>query len=274
MPKNFLGTKDFKNPEIKILGIPLDITSSFLPGTKFSPQNIRTASENLEEYSPVLKKELKDKKISDLGDIEISGDIKEALKEIEIRINKELEDDAKLILIGGEHTLTLGVIKSLLKKFSELNLVWFDAHLDLRNSYQNNKFSHATVLRRIAELSNIKIFHIGFRSAIKEELEFAKRRIKLLKPLKKEITKIKKILRNKPIYISFDIDFINPDSIRSVSCPEPGGIYFKETMKLIYSLKGLNIVGADFVEYNGLLDPYFIDGTKVAKLIREFLLFI
>lgn len=274
MPKTFLGTQNFENPEIKIIGIPLDITSSFLNGTRFGPQNIRIASENLETYSVVLKKDLKDKKISDLGDIEICSDIKKALKMIENKIDRELKSDAKLILIGGEHTLSLASIKSFLKKFPKLSLIWFDAHLDLRDSYQNNKLSHATVLRRISEISDIKIFHIGFRSAIKEELEFAKKRVTLLKASKKEIVKIKRSLKYEPVYVSFDVDFINPDSVRSVGCPEPGGVYFNEAIELMYSLKGLNIVGADFVEYNGLIDPYFTDGTKIAKLIREFLLFI
>lgn len=264
-----------ENPDFVLLGIPLDVTSSFLEGAAKGPSSIRKASHNLEDYSPYLDKSLNDLKILDLLDLGLYQDIDYDLKHIESSAKEIIQQyrSSRMIFLGGEHTITVPVLKAYGNFHKNINLLYFDAHTDLRDSYQNNRFSHACVLKRILEYNFVeKVFFVGARSGTKEEFTFKSEKLERIIHLPREISKIKKQLKNNPVYVSFDFDFVDSSALRSVSCPEAGGPDFNTTLGLIHSLKKLNVIGADFVEYNGSIDPHLQDACSCAKIIREFIL--
>ena len=272
---NFISAKStLKNPQVIITGIPLQGTSSFLEGASFSPQKIRQASINIETFSFHLKKDLQDIKIKDAGDLCLSHNLENDLRLISDYVKKlSSESKALLIFLGGEHTITIPILKGLVDKYRKINLIYFDAHLDLRDSFNKNKLSHACTLRRILEIPQIhRIFHVGARSASKEEFLFKSTKLEILPPSINSIQKVKKYIGNIPCYISFDFDFVDSSQLRSVTCPQAGGPSLREVFKIIHALRKIKVIGIDFVEYNGFIDTYLQDASFCCEIIREFIL--
>jgi len=264
----FLGTK--RRGSILLIGVPLDQTVSYRPGTRFAPMEIRKASDAIETYSPYLKMDLEEEEIADAGDIELSyGRLEYNLSKIEKRAEMLLNNRA--LFIGGEHLISYPIIKALSKKYSDLIVVHIDAHLDLRNEYLGQKLPHATVMRRISELG-VGILHIGIRSGTKEEFQFASENATLLH--KFSLTDIRSLIKNNPIYISIDLDVLDPAFCPGVGTPEPGGISYRELVNFLTSLTEQNIVGADLVELCPLADPTGNSSVVAASLVREMLLLL
>lgn len=260
------ASSHFDEAEFVLVGCPLDVTSSFRGGSRFAPQSIRRASWTLETFSPYLKKDLEELKICDLGDIPFNpSDLSSSLDLIERESKALLRASKKPLFLGGEHLISFAIAKAIKEEIGDFQIVHFDAHFDMRESYEGMDLCHATVMRKIADLGIGKIIHIGVRSGIREEFESAK-------VLKSPIELTESIDFERPVYISFDMDVLDPSIVPGVSTPEPDGLSFREVMEYLLSLCGTDIVGADIVELTPDYDPSFVSSICAAKIAREVLL--
>jgi agmatinase len=248
---------------IVLLGCPLDATSSFRGGTKFAPDSIRKASWTLETYSPYLKRDLEGIRFCDEGNLELpQGDLERSLERIETAVAEMLGDGKRPLLFGGEHLVTYPIMKAVRKHYGHVQLVHFDAHCDLRDEYEGQKLSHATVMKRTKELGGLEMLQIGIRSGTRqefEELEAIGSPTLLASRLKKDI----------PVYVSFDLDVLDPSLCPGVTTPEPGGLSFNEVLGYLAALEGARIVGADIVELAPDYDHSFVSSVAAAKVARE-----
>ena len=256
--EGFLGIDNKINIKEKVVVVPfgLEKTVSYGGGTKKGPQEIIKASHQVELFDEDLKKEpYKNIGIKTLKPFPIKKKIVDALKQIE-NINKILLDNKKFpLVLGGEHSLTAGSIRPFVKKFGKIHLLHFDAHADLRNSYNGNKFSHASAIRRCLDNSNVNLVSFGIRNISLNEIPFLnknKKRIKIYWAKDKskwDLNKFKKIIKNKKVYITFDVDGLDSSIMPATGTPEPGGLFWDETIKIIkIAAQSSNIVGADINE--------------------------
>lgn len=262
---------DYENSDVVLIGAPFDGTVSFRPGTRFAPTVVRTESYGLETYSPYLDMDLEDYKLSDIGDIEFPFGNKEAtLESINLVITDIVSKDKKPLLIGGEHLVSLPVIEALYEKYPNLHIIHFDAHTDLREDYMGEKLSHATVLRRAWDLvGDGKIFQFGIRSGTREEFEWAKTHTYLEKFSVDTLSSKLEELKDKPVYLTIDLDVLDPSIFPGTGTPEPGGIFMKELLDAIVSMKGLHFVGSDVVELSPHYDTTGVSTAVACKVIRE-----
>ncbi len=273
LSKNWMGSvESFNEADCIMVGLPYDGTCSFRPGARFAPQEIRLASYGIETYSPVFDKDLSEIKFYDAGDIEFEfGDREDSLFKIERAAKETYLQNKKWLGIGGEHLVTFPAVKACLEKYPDLNIIHFDAHTDLINAYLNQKLSHAAVMRRILELiSPENLIQTGIRSGTKEEFEWIKENKTLFNDEESFAERIAK-LNNKPVYLSVDLDVLDPSIFCGTGTPEPGGLTFNELIDRLHLLKNLNIVGADVVELSPHYDMSGVSTITAAKVIREVL---
>jgi len=266
--KLYYANSSQKDAQVIVFGLPYDRTSSFIPGSRFGPQYIRQCAENIEDYSPYQNRSLLDLKICDMGDIEFCGE--EWLLQIEKEVGNICDKDKLMIFLGGEHTITPPIVKAVKKTFGEFSLVQFDAHCDLRDEYLGEKNCHATAMRRASDILGAdRIYQFGIRSGTKEEFAAGKNlyKFKVYEPLSKVVTDIRG-----PVYISIDIDVLNPGVMPAVSTPEPGGIDYQELVDSLMLFKDKEIIGADIVEYNPLAASPYASGSTAAETLRELIL--
>jgi len=268
--KLYYSNSTLDNAQVIILGLPYDQTSSFLPGSRFGPEFIRLCSNNIEEYSPYQDKSLCNVHICDCGELEFETRDwgSKARTAVEEYINKK----KYLIALGGEHTITLPIIQVLKEKYENFSLVHFDAHCDLRDEYLEQKICHATVMRRVSDIIGLdNLYQFGIRSGTREEFGFGKNLYKfdLFKPLSSAINNIKE-----PIYLSIDVDILDPGILPAVSTPEPGGVSYQEFIKALLLFKDKKILGADIVEYNPFAASPYASGSTVAEILRELILIV
>jgi agmatinase len=269
--------KTFEEAEYVILGAPLDVTSTYRSGARFAPLAIREASLNIETYSFRTNMDVEDLKIHDLGDLHIAGEVDETLKRLEL-VTRDLLDAKKTpVVIGGEHTITLGVIRSVGENVA---LVSFDAHLDLRNEYMDLTTSHTTFMRRINEQINLhKILEIGTRAVCTEELEYAKKSgtqfltVQQIRRdgVEKTTKKIDSLLADcERIYLTIDMDVLDPAFAPAVQNPEPDGLDMHVFLDLLGKVCDHRIVAFDLVEVAPNYDKG-ITAIQAAKTIFEVL---
>lgn len=273
----FIGSiNDYIKSDIVIVGAPMDYTVSFKPGSRFGPQKIRELSWGLETYSPYLDRDLQDKKYFDYGDLELPfGNVSKSLQIIGQATNELLQDGKTPIFLGGEHLITLPIIREIVSFYqNDLIILHFDAHTDLRDEYMHESNSHATVMKHISKLVNPKnIYQFGIRSGLKEEFQWAKEYTNLffgeiVKPLGSVLNKIK----GKPIYITVDIDVLDPAFAPGTGTPEAGGITSKELLRAIHMLEDFDVIGMDLVEVLPMCDIGDITSIVACKIIRECIL--
>ncbi|UCC66229.1 MAG: agmatinase [Deltaproteobacteria bacterium] len=267
---NFLAAGfRYEESPIVIVGCPLDITSTFRPGTRFAPQAIREASWGLETYSPLLDRDLEDLRICDVGDLNLpQGNLAGALEMVQGYVAALTGDGKFPILIGGEHLISLPAVNELVKHHPDLLVIQLDAHADLRQEYLGESLSHATVMRRIADvLGNGGICQLGVRSSTREEMISAKEMGSLY-----ETGEVLRLAASRPVYLTVDLDVLDPGVAPGVSTPEPGGLTFEQAISLISSLSSLRVVGFDLVELSPLYDPTQQSAIAAAKLLRELIL--
>lgn len=265
----YFAAAPYSQADIIIIGIPFDRTSSFIPGSRFAPNQIRSGFENVESYSSYQKKDLTSYKIHDAGDMIFPSVATESiLNSIENEIKKHLHQNKSVLAIGGEHTITIPIIQAYKEAYPNLKVVQFDAHADLRDEYLGEKFCHATTMQRVAEtVGQDNIFQVGIRSLAKEEAKAKTRLFRINQPINKLVQR----LANSPVYLTLDIDVMNTGEMPATSTPEPGGISFVELVSILTKLTKCNIVGADLVEYNPLAAPSLAYAATAAVLIREML---
>ena len=274
---------ELPNPDDKnifgILGVPFDGTTSYMPGARFGSRSVREASYNFERYSLFLDKTL-NTKVYDFGDLEVvHGNFKKTCLNLKTTISEILNMGLAPLTIGGDHSISYCILKAM-KENDGLNLqnitiIYFDAHMDLRNLYMGDKYSHATVMRRIFEMDPKDMIQIGARSSSEEEITFAREKnlsIFTSYDVDEKLEEIITFLKNikGPIYLSFDIDVLDPAYAPSVGTPSSCGLNPKQVEKLIYSLKGKKIVGFDIVEVSST-HIGDITSLNAAKIIYDVL---
>ena len=273
----FIGCdNEYEESKIVIFGAPFDSTTSFRPGTRFASSAMRNESFGIETYSPYQNKDLEDINVFDLGDLELSfGNSEIALKKIE-DIAQEISEDNKIpLMIGGEHSVTLGSVRAMAKKYPDLHIIQFDAHTDLREEYLEQVYSHASVIRRCWDiLGDNKIFQFGIRSGERAEWEFAKKHVHTTKFNFEGLDSVVESLKDKPIYLTIDLDVLDPSEFPGTGTPEAGGVSFVDLHNAIEKVSKLNIVGIDMNELSPIYDQSGQSTALACKLLREILLFI
>ncbi|WFD10175.1 agmatinase [Tepidibacter hydrothermalis] len=273
----FLGfDNEYEESKLVLFGSPFDGTTSFRPGTRFASNVMRSESYGLETYSPYLDKDLEDVKAFDAGDLEFPfGNTQKVLDEIYDFTSNILKDDKTPIMIGGEHLVSLGSIKAVYEKYNDMYLIHFDAHTDLRDDYLGEPLSHASVIKRCWDfMGDNKIYQFGIRSGEKAEFEWAKQHTNLTKFSCEGLKEAVKTIGDKPVYITIDLDILDPSIFSGTGTPEPGGITFNEMMEAIKTMESLNIVGADIVELAPQYDTSGVSNAVACKILREMALII
>ena len=270
LDRNWMGqNEDYASSDIVMLGMPFDGTVSYRSGSRFAPEQIRLASWGLEEYSPLFDKHLEDVNFHDAGDLEFPlGNTYKSLDLIEENVEQIYKDGKRVFGIGGEHLVTLPEIKAVAKFYDNLAIVHFDAHTDLREEYLGEEMSHSAVIRHASKIvgpENLK--QIGIRSGMKEEWEF----------MKKHNTFIHKYseldeLKGKKIFVTVDLDCLDPSVMPGTGTPESGGMQFNELMDWFEYLKNFDIIGADVVELAPDYDASGVSTAVATKVIRELLM--
>ena len=248
------GSQGYGEPVAIIFGVPFDSTHSYKPGTRFGPDALRDAFNNIEIFHPQLQLDLESVNIEDLGNTRHTVVAEEMLTMVQKITTELLQRNKQIVILGGEHLITLGSYPSFPK---ETGYLVFDAHYDLRDEYADNKLSHAAYLRRIVEKRGAEnIIHVGARAFVKDELSFlTEHNIKIIsdkdiregygpKLVKDAISTFDKI------YASFDIDVLDPAFSPGVGNPEANGITSREFFDMIYSIEGTKVTGFDIVELN------------------------
>jgi len=278
----FLGIDNKSNVKEKVVVIPfgLEKTVSYGGGTNKGPKEIIKASHQVELFDEDLNKEpYKNIGIKTLQPFPIKKNIVDALKQIENINNLILSNNKFPLVLGGEHSLTPGAIKPFIKKFKKIHLLHFDAHADLRNSYQGNKFSHASAIRRCLDHPNVSLVSFGIRNISLNEIPFLKknkRRIKIFWAKDKQkwnLKEFKKIIKNKKIYLTFDVDGLDLSLMPATGTPEPGGLFWEETINIIkIASQSADIVGADINELSPIkgFDSYNFLVAKLAYKIISY----
>ena len=254
----FLGIDNKVDFKEKVVVVPfgLEKTVSYGGGTKNGPKEIIKASHQVELYDEELNCEpYKRIGIKTLKPFKIDKDIKKALYKIS-KINKEILDKKLFpMTFGGEHSITPGCITPFVKRYKDICLLHFDAHADLRESYNGEKFSHASAIKRCLDHPNVSLISFGIRNISESEIPFLKKnshRINIFWAKDKSkwnLNKFKRLINNKTVYLTFDVDGLDSSIMPATGTPEPGGLLWDETLKIIrIAAKNSNIVGADINE--------------------------
>ncbi len=254
----FLGIDNKVNFKEKVVVVPfgLEKTVSYGGGTKNGPKEIIKASHQVELYDEELNCEpYKKIGIKTLKPFKIDKNIKNALNKMS-KINEEILDKKLFpMTFGGEHSITPGCIAPFTKKYKDICLLHFDAHADLRESYNGEKFSHASAIRRCLDYPNVSVISFGIRNISQSEIPFLKKnstRINIFWAKDKSewnLNKFKKLIKNKSVYLTFDVDGLDSSIMPATGTPEPGGLLWDETLNIIrIAAKNSKIVGADINE--------------------------
>ena len=275
--ETFIGCdSSYEEAKIVLFGAPFDSTTSFRPGARFGSAAMRHESFGLETYSPYQDADLIDFAVFDSGDLELSfGSTESALADIESRAQTILKDGKLPFLIGGEHLVTLGSVRAVHKYYPDLHIIHFDAHADLRDDYLGTKLSHACVMRRCHDvLGDGRIHQFCIRSGERDEFRFAEEHTDMhpltLDGLKDTVNALKK--DNTPVYVTVDLDCLDPSVFPGTGTPEAGGITFLQLLDAIRTAAQCNIAGADVNELAPMLDQSGASTAAACKVLREFLL--
>ncbi|UOG07412.1 agmatinase [Bacillus altitudinis] len=277
--KVFIGSHPtWEDAKVILYGMPMDWTVSYRPGSRFGPNRIREVSIGLEEYSPYLDRELHEVPFFDAGDIPLPfGNAQKSLDLIEEYVDSILEKGKFPLGMGGEHLVSWPVFRAMYKKYPDLAIIHMDAHTDLREEYEGEPLSHSTPIRKVAGLIGPEnVYSFGIRSGMKEEFEWAKEvgmhisKFEVLEPLKQVLPKLK----DRPVYVTIDIDVLDPAHAPGTGTVDAGGITSKELLASIHAIAGsdVHVVGADLVEVAPVYDHSDQTANTASKLLREMLL--
>jgi agmatinase len=272
--------KPFDRADFAILGVPFDVTSTYRTGARFGPSAIRQASLNIETYSFRTGIDVEDLRLHDLGDLHVSSDTAKTLKTLELVVQDILKAGKVPVTIGGEHTMTFGIAKALGKTASKTAIVSFDAHLDMRDEFLGLKMSHTTFMRRInEEVRPAKIIEVGTRAVCKEELSYAKKagiefftaqqiRKEGIQRTTEQLTD--RLAKYKYIYLSVDMDVLDPAFVPAVQNPEADGLEMHVLLDILAGVCDKRVVGFDVLEIAPDYDRG-VSAIQTAKVIFEIL---
>ncbi|MFS0783899.1 agmatinase [Bacillus sp. 1P06AnD] len=275
----FIGsTCTYEESDVVLYGMPMDWTVSYRPGSRFGPGRIREASIGLEEYSPYCDRQLEEVRYHDIGDLPLPfGNASKSLDQIREFVSRLLKDGKKPFGMGGEHLVSWPVMEVLADTYADLAIIHFDAHTDLREHYEGEPLSHSTPIRKIAEkMGPHHVYSFGIRSGMKEEFQWAEKhgmhisKFDVLEPLRRMLPS----LDGRPVYVTIDIDVLDPAHAPGTGTVDCGGITSKELLASIQAIgqSGVNVVGCDLVEVAPVYDPTEQTVNTASKLIREMVL--
>ncbi|WP_147802704.1 agmatinase [Alkalicoccus halolimnae] len=276
--KFITADKSYEEAEFVLFGMPMDFTGSFRPGSRFGPNRIREASIGLEEYSVYLDRGLEQINIHDAGDMLLPfGNAARSIEMIEEYAALLFKDGKTPAGIGGEHLVTWPVVKAAHEAFENLAVIHIDAHADLREEYEGETLSHSTPIRKACELLGPEnIYSFGIRSGMREEFAYAASsgmhmsKFYAAEPLKKMLPQLK----GRNVYLTVDIDVLDPAFAPGTGTPEAGGITSSELLEALHAIAGseVNVIGFDLVEVAPAYDPSEQTSVAACKFIREMLL--
>lgn len=275
--ENFIGCdSEYADATCVLFGAPFDSTTSFRPGTRFAMKAMRSESFGIETYSPYQDKDLTDISVFDYGNMELPfGNTTQTLAEISCLTTKILEDNKLPVMVGGEHLVTLGAIRSSLEKYPNLVIIQFDAHTDLRENYLDQQLSHACVIRRAYDLvGDGRIFQFGIRSGEKSEFEWAKSHTFLNKFNFDGLKETLKFIGDRPIYFTLDLDVLDSSVFPGTGTPEAGGVSFNALLDAVIAVCSANVIAADINELSPIYDQSGSSTALACKILRELLLAI
>jgi|YNPBryantNP2012_1023418.scaffolds.fasta_scaffold00013_30 agmatinase len=271
---SFFANCDFPAAGVVVIGMPLDRTSSYIPGTRFGPAVGRLGTANIESFSPYLHRDITQVPIFDAGDLEFTFESRSAPANLIGEYTGKLYSQGKRQLaVGGEHSITPFIIAELSKIFPDLCVIQFDAHSDLRTEFLGEPDSHATAMRRVLDyIPRENLFQLGIRSFSQPEELNAPNLFpfEVLSPIKTIRAKI----GARPLYLTLDIDVLDPGVMPEVQTPQPGGCSYNELVRALAGLKDLNCIGADLVEFCPRTHGATAGAATVAELVRELILLI
>jgi agmatinase len=272
--------KPFEKADYLVLGVPFDVTSTYRTGARFMPTAVRQASLNIETYSFRTGLDVEDLRVHDLGDLHVSTDTETTLERLALAIKSLVEADKIPVSIGGEHTITLGIARGLGHKAKKTAIVSFDAHLDLRDEFMDLKLSHTTFMRRLNEsVRPAAVFELGTRAVCKEELAYAKKagiEFFTAQQIRKEGTQQivgqlrKKLADYDSLYVSVDMDFLDPAYVPAVQNPETDGLDPPCLLDILSAICDKRVAGFDVLEIAPSYDQG-ISAIAAAKVIFEIL---
>ncbi|MBM4326216.1 MAG: agmatinase [Deltaproteobacteria bacterium] len=259
-----------------LVGLPLDKTATYRPGTGQAPAAIRAASDSIESYSPLLDLDLLDHPFADIGDLDFSNDsVENSLGRIEDQAKRIMSSGCPMLSMGGEHTITLALVRAALETYPDLVLIHADAHSDLRDRYEGSAINHATVMRRVVELvGRERLIQLGIRAGTKEEFGWMRDRFTLLSWRPAAEQELLRRTERRPVYLSLDLDVLDPACFPGTGNPEPGGWSYNDLERLLWAATSMNLVAADVVELSPRYDPSGVSAITAARVVRELLLIL
>lgn len=275
-----IETKSVMENSLHILGFGFDGTACFRKGTRLGPDALRDVSDGIESYSPYLNLDTENYKFYDLGNLQVDNQEETSWKSatddfIDVFGKIPLkEKGVKTLVIGGEHSISYGPIKTYLEEYEDLVLIHLDAHADLRDGYEGYHYSHASIIRRSVDhfKESHDLIQYGIRSGTKEEYDWMKEKKTIMSSRQEFLEKIKGIDNNRPIYLTLDLDYFDPSFFPGTGTPEPGGEDFHSFISLVKILKEKNFVGCDVVELAPDIDSTGNSSVFAAKVVRELIL--
>lgn len=273
MSGRFLGCREAEaGARAVLLGLPLDATGCGRAGVKDGPAAVRQASQFLEEYSLPLRADFRDVGVYDALDLPLPpGNLQGALKAIEDEAGQILGAGLGLLALGGEHLVTLPLVRAVAARYPDLRILHLDAHADLADQYGGEPLTHATVMRRVAErVGPGKLIQAGIRSGTPEEAAFAEANTLWLDPRTPAgLDSTRRALSGYPVYLTIDIDVLDPGFAPGVSCPEPAGWTTGEAFAVLGALADLNVVALDLVEVCPPADAGAATAVAAARILRD-----
>jgi len=270
----YYATAGASDARVFIVGMPLDRTSSFVPGARFGPDVIRMAADNIESFSPYQKRDVSDTKTHDAGNIEFTFPTAAApLELIAATTGRNLARGVKQLALGGEHTITPPIVTELAKSLPDLCVVQYDAHSDLRQDFLGERVCHATAMARVLDaIPRERLFQLGTRS-FSRAAEMSEPNLfpfEVLAPVKR----VRDSIGGRPVYVTLDIDVLDPSVVPDVQTPQPGGCSYRDLALSLAGLAGLKIVGCDLVEVCPRTMQPSAGAAAAAELTRELCLLL
>jgi agmatinase len=275
-PRFIACTRAPAEAQVLLFGIPFEGSVNLRKGTHRGPREIRLASDSIETYSPALGRDLEDLALADLGDCRVSGaSPQEALASIREQIREFWNPEQRTVMLGGDHTATLPVIEVLAPRLPDLRILQLDAHPDTRAEFLGERYCYASAMARVMEVvPPERVYQVGMRTGSREEFETQRPHFfpaLSVSPLE-AVQRILPELAGHPLYVTIDIDVLDPSEAPGTGSPEPGGLRVSELAELIRLLAGCDVVGTDLVEVAHAHDPSGRTGIAASWILRETIL--
>ncbi len=270
----YYATASRSDAAVLLIGMPLDRTSSFAPGTRFGPDIARIAADNIESFSPYQSRDVAGVSVCDAGNLAFEFSAPDSpVRLIEDTARAAGAQGKRLLAIGGEHTITPPLVRALAAAHPDLCVIQFDAHSDLRDELLGERVCHATAMQRVLDtIPRANLFQLGIRSfAAAGEMNVAG-----MFPFAvlEAIPEVCRRIAGRPVYVTLDLDVLDPAFLPDVQTPQPGGCSYRELAQALAGLAGLDIVGADIVEFCPRGEQSWAGASTVAELIREMVLLL